>query len=51
MYAAGHDGKFPNKPDGTGVPLPADPLTGKPFRYETTGTTARVHGYEITLAK
>ena len=50
MYAAKH-GKFPNKPDDVGVPVPADPVTNKPFGYEVTGATVRVGGYEITLAK
>jgi hypothetical protein len=26
------------------VPLPDDPFTGKPFRYESDGTTAHLRG-------
>jgi hypothetical protein len=26
------------------VPLPVDPFTGKPFRYEVTGNTAHLRG-------
>jgi hypothetical protein len=26
------------------VPLPDDPLTGKPFRYEVIGNTAQLRG-------
>ncbi|MFI5456478.1 MAG: hypothetical protein ACHRXM_13595 [Isosphaerales bacterium] len=48
------------------VPLPEDPFTGKPFRYEVNGNTAHVRGsppageeksahfnihYEVTLQK
>ncbi len=51
MYAATHDGKFPNKLDDIGVPLPADPVTGKPFVYEVVGATVRVGDYEIAVAK
>ena len=49
MYAATHDGKFPNKLTDIGVPLPADPLTGKPFACELTATTAKLNGYEIVI--
>ena len=52
--------------DEVGVPLPADPFTGKPFRYEVTDGTAHLRGsppkgnekdpsfnlhYEITIRK
>ncbi len=48
------------------MPLPVDPFTGKPFRYEVTGNTAHLRGtpppgqekipqfnihYEVTLQK
>jgi hypothetical protein len=48
------------------VPLPADPFTGQPFRYEITGKTAHLRGtppsaeaknpsynlhYEVTVRK
>jgi hypothetical protein len=44
LYAAGHDGRLPDKLAGVGVPLPADPFTGKPFDYKLEGAAARLHG-------
>jgi hypothetical protein len=44
LYAAEHDGKLPEKLADCPVPLPEDPFTGKPFRYEVTGTTAHLRG-------
>ena len=44
LYAAGHDGKLPARLADVGVPLPPDPFTGKPFRYELDGETAHVRG-------
>jgi hypothetical protein len=41
LYAAGHDGKFPNQlSDVTEVNVPADPLSGKPFVYKRSGDKA-----------
>lgn len=40
LYAAAHNGKFPDKLDAIGVPLPTDPFTGKPFGYTLDGATA-----------
>jgi hypothetical protein len=66
MYAAAHDGKLPAKLSDCGVPLPDDPFSGKPFRYEVSGATAHLRGsppksmakspaynvhYEITIRK
>ena len=34
LYAAEHDGTLPAKLSEISVPLPDDPFTGKPFRYE-----------------
>jgi hypothetical protein len=66
MYAAGHDGKLPEKLDEIAVPLPVDPFTGKAFRYAKEGETAHLRGtppsgensnpaynlhYEITIRK
>jgi hypothetical protein len=66
LYAAAHDGKLPAKLDDVTVPLPADPFTGKPFRYEVKDGTAHLRGsppkgdeknpaynlhYEITIRK
>ncbi len=44
MYAAGHDGKPAAKPADIPVPLPLDPLTGKPFDYSADETTAHIRG-------
>jgi hypothetical protein len=44
LYAADHDGKLPQNLSDIAVPLPVDPFTGKPFRYETDGTTAHLRG-------
>ncbi len=58
LYAAGHDGKFPNKPGDIGVPLPADPFTGKPFGYTLDGAAVRLLAggepavsYEVVIGK
>ncbi len=44
LYAAEHDGTLPAKLCEVPVPLPVDPFTGKPFRYEVTGNTAHLRG-------
>jgi hypothetical protein len=66
LYAAEHNGTFPAKLSEIAVPLPDDPFTGKPFRYEVKGGTAHLRGspprglekdkgfnvhYEVTLQK
>jgi hypothetical protein len=66
LYAAGHDGKLPAALADAGVPLPPDPFTGKPFRYETREGVAHLRGsppkgeelnpvynihYEVTIRK
>lgn len=55
MFAAAHGGKLPEKLDGIGVPLPADPFTGKPFGYTHDGTTAKLTTtgarYEVSVKK
>jgi hypothetical protein len=66
LYAAEHDGKLPAKLADCTVPLPDDPFTGKPFRYEVSGSTAHLRGtplagqeknpgnnvhYEVTIQK
>jgi hypothetical protein len=40
LYAAEHDGTLPAKLCDVAVPLPVDPFTGKPIRYEVVGDTA-----------
>jgi hypothetical protein len=66
MYAAGHDGKLPATLADVPVPLPVDPVTGKPVNYWLDGATAHLRGaappgeeanpafnvhYEITIRK
>jgi hypothetical protein len=66
LYAAAHDGRWPEKLADVPVPLPDDPLTGKPFRYYVDGATAHLRGspppgeeknpafnvrYELTIQK
>jgi hypothetical protein len=66
LYAAGHEGAWPASLSAIPVPLPEDPFTAKPFRYEVIGNTAHLRGtpprsaendstfrvhYEVTLQK
>jgi hypothetical protein len=44
MYAAAHNGSLPAKLCEISVPLPDDPFTGKPFRYELSGATGHLRG-------
>lgn len=44
LYAAAHGGKVPEKLADVDVPLPCDPFTGKPFRYEVRDGAAHVRG-------
>jgi hypothetical protein len=44
IYAADHRGALPAILSDLTVPLPDDPFTGKPFRYELMGTTAHLRG-------
>jgi hypothetical protein len=44
MYAATHDGRLPARLKDIEVPVPIDPITGRPFRYELRGDTATVRG-------
>jgi hypothetical protein len=44
LYAAEHTGSLPAKLSDFSVPLPDDPFTGKPFRYELEGNTAHLRG-------
>jgi hypothetical protein len=44
LFAAEHDGTLPAKLSDISVPLPDDPFTGRPFRYEVTGGTAHLRG-------
>lgn len=55
LYAAAHDGKVPDKLSECPVPLPDDPITGKPFHYKVESATAHLYGgdvhYLITMLK
>ena len=66
LFAGEHKGALPAKLSDISVPLPDDPFTGKPFRYEISGDTAHLLGspplaernnanynlhYEVTLQK
>jgi hypothetical protein len=42
LYAAAHEGRVPETLADVGVPLPADPFTGKAFVYQVHGATARL---------
>jgi hypothetical protein len=44
MYAAAHNGALPATLAEITVPLPNDPFTGKPFRYEVSGNTIHLRG-------
>ena len=44
LHAAGDDGKLPAKLSDIAVPLPVDPFSGKPFRYELVADTAHLRG-------
>jgi hypothetical protein len=60
LYAAAHRGQLPKQLSDIKLPLPADPVTGRPFRYTLEGATATLEGsplphyvarYVITVAK
>jgi hypothetical protein len=45
LYAAEHDGKVPAQLDAiTVVPIPLDPMTGKPFDYQVDGNKFTLRG-------
>ena len=44
LYAAENGGTLPAKLSDVSVPLPDDPITGKPFSYELHGGTAHLRG-------
>ena len=46
-YAAVHDGQLPTKLSDISVPLPIDPVTGKPFVYSFNGATAHIRGGSV----
>ncbi len=66
LYAADHDGRLPAQLADVPVPVPIDPITGKPFIYRLDGAKAIVRGsppagkeknavfnvvYEVTMRK
>jgi hypothetical protein len=44
LHAAEHHSALPGKLSDVALPLPVDPVTGKPFRYELIGHTAHLRG-------
>ena len=44
LHAAEHGGELPANLAEVSVPMPDDPVTGKPFRYERIGASAHVRG-------
>lgn len=44
LYAADHKTTVPSALADIGVPLPADPFTGKPFSYKADGPTVHLSG-------
>lgn len=44
LFAHEHAGKLPEKLADIGVPVPADPVTGKEFEYAVRDGTATLHG-------
>ena len=64
LYAHENKGALPSKLADSPLPLPNDPVTGKPFEYSVKEGTATLHGtnanpkqpqanryYEITIRK
>jgi hypothetical protein len=47
LYCAEHDRKLPTKLSDIAVPLPVDPVTGKPFVYTLEGVTAHIRGRSV----
>jgi hypothetical protein len=47
VFAAEHDGKLPRQLADITVPLPLDPVTGKPFAYTLEGTIAHISGSSL----
>jgi hypothetical protein len=44
LYAAANNGKLPADLEATKLPIPTDPMTGGPIRYEVKGDTAILRG-------
>jgi hypothetical protein len=45
LYAAAHGGQLPDRlAEVTAVPMPIDPVTGRPFEYTRKGDTATLEG-------
>ena len=48
LYAHAHAGKLPERLADTGLPVPADPISGKPFGYTLKDGTATLTGANPT---
>ena len=44
IYAAAHDGGLPDRLGDAALPIPIDPVIGKPFDYRRDGNKASLHG-------
>ncbi len=44
LHAAAQEGQLPARLTDIGVPMPVDPVTGKPFDYDAEGATAHLRG-------
>jgi hypothetical protein len=51
LYAAGNDGRIPGRLSEIAVPLPMDPVSGKPFAYERGSRTAQLEGSPLEPAE
>ena len=51
LYAAGNDGRIPGRLSEIAVPLPMDPVSGKPFAYERGSWTAQLEGSPLEPAE
>src|SRR5262249_26437764 len=47
LYAAEHGGKLPARLGDSPVPLPDDPVSGKPLGYTADGTTAHLESQRL----
>jgi hypothetical protein len=44
LHASAHEGQLPTRLTDIGVPMPVDPVTGKPFDYDAEGATGHLCG-------
>ncbi len=51
LYVVAHDGRLPAQQSDIPVPLPDDPFTGKPFRYEVSRPAVHLRGAAPSAVK